>query len=143
MNCQTVSGNNNNIKLSNLTVIQFEIASRELGSFVSMRCSDFYEWFEEQHGDLCPKQCSKFMSFCSDSYLLYIRRVSTCYHLDSKKLSYSLEVIFCETIFKAGEDKEEIPECIFPIPPSLVYLYLDEGHSMRVLKVKGFSKNFV
>jgi chromosome segregation ATPase len=55
--CETVDRRTECVEHADKLVATFRSGTGDYSKW----CSDFYDWFAEQHGDLCPKQCSKFM----------------------------------------------------------------------------------
>ena len=66
--CETVDRRTECVEHADKLVATFRAGTGDYSKW----CSDFYEWFEEQHGDLCPKQCSKFMCKPKCAWLAHI-----------------------------------------------------------------------
>merc|ERR1719271_298436 len=66
--CETVDRRTECVEHADKLVATFRSGTGDYSKW----CSDFYDWFAEQHGDLCPKQCSKFMCKPKCAWLAHI-----------------------------------------------------------------------
>jgi chromosome segregation ATPase len=66
--CETVDRRTECVEHADKLVATFRSGTGDYSTW----CSDFYDWFAEQHGDLCPTQCSKFMCKPKCEWLAHI-----------------------------------------------------------------------
>merc|ERR1719181_1893559 len=66
--CETVDRRTECVEHADKLVATFRAGTGDYSKW----CGDFYDWFEEQHGDLCPTQCSKFMCKPKCEWLAHI-----------------------------------------------------------------------
>lgn len=66
--CETVDRRTECVEHADKLVATFRSGTGDYATW----CGDFYDWFQEQHGDLCPTQCSKFMCKPKCAWLAHI-----------------------------------------------------------------------